>query len=311
MITGLTGLTPANEQFVVSVENLQNQLTTADNQLSSGLRVNVASDAPGEVEDIFQARSDLASVNQTTQNLTNVQAQVNAGDSSLQSAIQLLQNALSLGTQGSGTTVTSAQQGALSTQVQDLLSQLVGLSQTQVNGVYIFSGDQSGSPPSQLDSSSPTGVDQLVTDQATQQIADPTGVTFPISMTAQELFDNSDANGNPTPQNAFAALNNLQLALASGDSASISTALGDVQSASTFLNQQLAFYGTAQNRITSALDLAQKFQLQDQTNLSNLQDTNAPAVALQLTQDSTDLSAAMSAQARMPTTSLFDYLPVG
>jgi len=137
------------------------------------------------------------------------------------------------------------------------------------------------------------------------------GVTFPISMTAQELFDNSDANGNPTPQNAFAALNNLQLALASGDSASISTALGDVQSASTFLNQQLAFYGTAQNRITSALDLAQKFQLQDQTNLSNLQDTNAPAVALQLTQDSTDLSAAMSAQARMPTTSLFDYLPVG
>jgi flagellar hook-associated protein 3 FlgL len=308
MITGLTGLTPANEQFVASVENLQNQLTNADNQLSSGLRVNVASDAPGEVEDIFQARSDLASVNQTTQNLTNVQAQVNAGDSSLQSAIQLLQNALSLGTQGSGTTVTSQQQGALSTQVQDLLSQLVGLSQTQVNGVYIFSGDQSGSPPYQLDPSSSTGVDQLVTDQATQQIADPTGVTFPISMTAQELFDNSDANGNPTPQNA---LNNLQLALASGDSASISTALGDVQSASTYLNQQLAFYGTAQNRITSALDLAQKFQLQDQTNLSNLQDTNAPAVALQLTQDSTDLSAAMSAQARMPTTSLFDYLPVG
>jgi flagellin-like hook-associated protein FlgL len=89
MITGLTGLTPANEQFVASVENLQNQLTNADNQLSSGLRVNVASDAPGEVEDIFQARSDLASVNQTTQNLTNVQAQVNAGDSSLQSAINL------------------------------------------------------------------------------------------------------------------------------------------------------------------------------------------------------------------------------
>lgn len=306
----ITGLTPANEQFVTSVDNLQNQLTNADNQLSTGLRVNVASDAPGEVEDIFQARSDLASVNQVSQNLTNVQSQVNTGDSSLQSAIQLLQNALSLGTEGSGTTVTPQQQGALATQVQDLLSQLVGLSQTQVNGVYIFSGDASGSPPYQLDPASPTGVDQLVTAQATQQIADPTGITFPISMTAQELFDNSDSNGNPTPQNAFAALNNLQLALQSGNSTSISTAIGDVQSASTYLNQQLGFYGTAQNRITSAIDLAQKFQLQDQTNLSNLQDTNVPAVALQLTQDSTDISAAMAAQSRMPTTTLFDYLPL-
>ncbi len=306
----ITGLTPANAQFVTSVENLQNQLTTANNELSSGLRVNVASDAPGEVEDIFQARSDLASVNQVSQNLTDVQAQVNAGDSGLQNAIQLLQNALSLGAEGSGTTVTAEQQGGLATQVQSLLSQLVGVSQTQVNGVYIFSGDASGSPPYQLDPASPTGVDQLVTAQATQQIADPSGITFPISLTAQELFDNSDAAGNPTPQNAFAALNNLQLALQSGNATSISTAISDVQSASTYLNQQLTFYGTAQNRITSALDLAQKFQLQDQTNLSNLQDTNVPAVALQLTQDSTDINAAMAAQARMPTSTLFDYLPV-
>jgi flagellar hook-associated protein 3 FlgL len=306
----IVGLTPANAQFVESVDNLQNQLTNANNQLATGLRVNVASDAPGEVEDIFQARSDLASVNQVSQNLTNVQAQVNAGDSSLQSAIQLLQNALSLGAEGSGSTVTPQQQAALSTQVQDLLSQLVGLSQTQVNGVYIFSGDASGSPPFQLDPTSPTGVDQLVTAQATQEIADPTGITFPISLTGQQLFNNSDVNGNPTPQNAFAALNNLQLALTSGNATSISTAIGDVQSASTYLNQQLGFYGTAQDRITSALDLSQKFQLQDQTNLSNLQDTNVPAVALQLTQDTTDLNAALSAQAHVPTTTLFDFLPV-
>jgi flagellar hook-associated protein 3 FlgL len=239
-----------------------------------------------------------------------VQAQVNAGDSALQSSIQLLQNALSLGTQGSGTTATAQQQGALATQVQDLLSQLVGLSQTQVNGVYIFSGDASGSPPYQLDPTSPTGVDQLVTAQSTQQIADPTGITFPISLTAQQLFDAQDSLGNPTAQNAFAALNNLQLALTSGNQTAISTAVDGIQTASTYLNQQLAFYGTAQNRITSSLDLAQKFQLQDQTNLSNLQDTNVPAVALQLTQDTTDINAALSAQAHIPTNTLFDYLPV-
>lgn len=307
----ITGLSAANQQFVTSVDNLQTQLANTQQQLSTGLRVNQASDAPQELSDIFQARSDLSSVNQVAQNLTNVQAFVNAGDSSVQSAIGLLQNALSLGSQGASTTASPTLQSELATQVQDLLSQLVSLSQTQVNGIYIFSGDQPNSAPYQLDPTSPTGVKQLVTAGATQQIADPTGVTFPVSMTAQQLFDARDASNNPTAQNAFAALNNLQLALQSGNNANITSAIDDVQAASGYLNQQLSFYGTAQNRIQSAINLANKFQLQDQTQLSNLQDADVTSLALQLTQQTTSLNAAMAAEAKRPTSTLFDYLPIG
>ena len=307
----IPSLTAANSQFVASVDNLQSQLSNTQNQLSTGLRVNQASDAPQELGDIFQARSDLSSVNQVAQNLTNAQAVVNAGDSSVQSAVQLLQNALSLGAEGATSTATATQQATLASQVGGLLAQMVGLSQTQVNGVYIFSGDQPGSAPYQLDPTSPTGVKQLVNAPATQQIADPTGVTFPVSMTAQQLFDARDASNNPTPQNVFAALNGLQQALQSGNTANITTALDNVHAASDYLNQQLGFYGTTQNRITSAIDLANKFQLQDQTQLSNLQDANVTALALQLTQLTTSLNAAMAAQAKRPHSTLFDYLPIG
>ena len=307
----IPGLSAANSQFLVSVDNLQTQLGNTQEQLSTGLKVNQASDAPQELSDIFQTRSELAHVNQVSQNLTSVQTLVNTGDSSVQTAVQLLQNALSLGTQGANSTASTSLQTSLATQVQDLLSQLVGLSGTQVNGVYIFSGDQSGSAPYQLDSTSPTGVKQLVNAPSTLQVADPTGLTFPVSLTAQQLFDARDAGNNPTSQNAFAALNNLQLALQSGNNASILSALDGVKSASDYLNQQLSFYGTAQNRITSAIDLANKFQLQDQTQLSNLQDANVTSLALQLTQQTTQLNAAMAAESKRPTTSLFDYLPVG
>ena len=307
----IPGLSSANGQFVTSVDNLQNQLNNTQSQLSTGLRVNQASDAPQELTDIFQVRSDLAHVNQVSQNLSNVQAFVNAGDSSVQSAIQLLENALSLGAQGASTTASATLQGTLATQVGDLLSQLVGLSRAQVNGVYIFSGDQTGSAPYQLDPSSATGVKQLVTAQATQQIADSTGITFPISMTAQQIFDAQDASNNPTPQNAFAALNGLQVALQGGNLANIASALGNVKTASAYLNQQLGFYGTAQKRITSAIDLAKKFQLQDQTQLSNLQDADTAALAIQLNQQTTQLNAAMAAEAKRPRTTLFDYLPLG
>ncbi|HTS47319.1 MAG TPA: hypothetical protein VMH05_05210 [Bryobacteraceae bacterium] len=307
----IPGLSSANVQFVTDVDNLQTQLNNTQNQLATGLRVNQASDDPEALGDIFQSRAELANLNQVSQNLTNAQAFVNAGDSSVQSAIQLMQNALSLGTQGASSSASASTQSSLATQVQSLLSQMVGLSQTQVNGVYIFSGDQSGSVPYQLDPSSATGVQQLVTAPATQQIADPSGLTFPISLTAQQIFDARDASNNPTPQNVFAALNNLQLALQSGNSANLTTAIDDVRSASAYLNQQLSFYGTTQNRITSALDLAQKFQLQDQTQLSNLQDADVTSLALQLTQQSTSLNAAMAAEAKRPTSTLFDYLPIG
>jgi flagellar hook-associated protein 3 FlgL len=262
------------------------------------------------VGDIFEARANLSSVNQTIQNLNAVQAQVNAGDTSVQSAVQLLQNAATLGAQGASSTVSQSQLNSLATQVQGVLSQLVGLSATQVNGVYIFGGDASGSPPYQLDPTSSTGVDQLTTAGATSQIADPTGITFQTSLTAQQVFDAQDSLGNPTSQNAFAAVNSLQLALQSGNQAGISTALDSLQSAGDYLNQQLGFYGAAENRVTSAIDLAQKFQVGDQTQLSNLQDTNAAAVAVQVTQDTTSLDAAMAAQAKKPTTTLFDYLPI-
>ncbi len=306
----ISGLSPSSQQFLTSIDLLQQQMQTVETQLSSGYRVNQDSDAPQEVEDIFQTRAELGQTNQATQNLTTVQAQVNAGDSALQTAIQVLQQASTYATQGATSTTSADQQQQLATQVQSLQSELVGLSRTEVDGVYIFSGDQSGSPAYQLDPSSATGVDQLITTQATQQIADPTGVTFQVAMTAQDLFDNSDANGNPTPQNAFAALQSLQTALQNGDQSGITQALSNVQSASAYLNQQLSFYGAAENRISSALSLAQAFQVQDQTQLSNLQDADVPTDAVELTQLSTSMDAAMAAQARQPVSTLFDYLPL-
>ena len=71
------------------------------------------------------------------------------------------------------------------------------------------------------------------------------------------------------------------------------------------------FMAPHENRISSAIDLAQKFQVQSQTQLSNLQDADIPTVATELTQLTTSLDAAMAAQAKRPVTTLFDYLPRG
>ena len=68
----------------------------------------------------------------------------------------------------------------LAAQVQSLESQLVAIANTEVGGVYVFSGDASSSPPYQVDTSSPTGVDRLITpQQSTLQVAGPSGRDVP------------------------------------------------------------------------------------------------------------------------------------
>ncbi len=308
----ISGLSPSNNQFLASLNVLQNNLSQAEEQLSSGLRVNQASDAPQSIQDIFLSRAALGQANQNAQNLTTIQAQVQAADSAVQSAIQLLNAAVSIGTQGANAGISRAAQQSLASQVQALQAQLVAVSRTEVGGVYVFSGDANGSPPYQVNTSSATGVDQLITpQQSTLQVAGPSGVTFQVSMTAQDLFDQQDSSGNPTANNAFAALNNLVQALQSGNTSSITQAISGLQTAGSYVNDQTGFYGAAENNVTSALNLAQKFQTQDQTQLSGLEDANAATAAVQVTQASTALNAALAAQSHKPKTTLFDYLPIG
>jgi flagellar hook-associated protein 3 FlgL len=307
----INGLNASNNQFLASVNLLQSELNQADEQLASGLKVNQASDAPQSIQDIFETRSELGQANQSVQNLTVIQGQVQAADSAVQSAIQLLNQAVSLGTEGASNYSSQSSLQTLATQVQGLEAQLVAISDTEVGGVYIFGGDASSSQPYQVDTSSPTGVDRLVTpQQSTLQVAGPTGVTFQVSMTAQDLFDQRDINDNPTTNNAFLALNNLTLALQSGNSSNITQAVAALQTAADYVNSQTGFYGAAENNVSSALSLAQKFQVQDQTQLSGLEDADTTALAVETSQDTTALDAAMSAQARKPTSTLFDYLPI-
>ena len=84
-----------------------------------------------------------------------------------------------------------------------------------------------------------------------------------------------------------------------------------LQTASDYLSQQLAFYGSVQDRVANATSVAQKFQLQYQTALSNEKTTDLATAAVDLTQEETGLQAALQAEASMPKTSLFSLIGNG
>ncbi|HEY4361265.1 MAG TPA: hypothetical protein VGN17_09860 [Bryobacteraceae bacterium] len=304
----LNNLSSVGQQFLANLQVLQEQMAQTQAQVSSGVRISKPSDDPSAVGDVLQLESDLGRVNQVTGNLTQVQGQVNTAETALQSATQLLSQADTLGAQGANGSLTAAQRATLGDQVGQILNQLVSVSQTTFAGSYVFSGDQDTSPAYQLDLSNPNGVDRLITAPATRLIQDATGITFAASKTAQDIFDHRTPTDALAPDNVFAAVNSLRVALQNNDQPGITAALGSLKTAETYLGTQLAYYGGVQNQVASALDIANKFQLQDQASLSQEKDTNVAEAAVALTQEQTNLQAALQAQAAMPKTTLFSLL---
>ena len=85
--------------------------------------------------------------------------------------------------------------------------------------------------------------------------------------------------------------------------------MGSVQSASTYLNTQQGFYGAVENRLTSALSQASTQNVSLQTDLSNRQDVDETKAIVEMQQYTVTLQAAIAAEAKMPTTTLFNDLP--
>jgi flagellar hook-associated protein 3 FlgL len=300
MLPSVSGTT---QQYLADLERNQLQLQQAETEISSGLQVQQPSDDPSAIAEIAQTQAAIAQNTQIQSNLGEVTSEANTADSVLQTAVQALENAISLAAQGTGSTATPEAQANLAQQVSVLQQTLIGISQTTVNGRYIFSGDQDTQPAYQLDPSQPNGVQQLLNAPATRVIQSVDGTTIAVAKTASEIFDAPGSN------NVFAAINSLLTALNKNDQTGIAQASDALNSADTYLNGQLAFYGSVEDRLQEATGLAQKFQTQQQGQLSQLQDADIPTVATQLTQLQVEQQASESVEANISQMkNLFSYL---
>lgn len=304
----IQGFDATRDTFLASLAALQKRMAATQDQLSSGVRVNKPSDDPSAVRDIVQFEFSISGVKQTVNNLSSVKGEVDTADAVLQSAGTLIDQARVLGTQGANATQTAAMRSALAPQVQHVLEQLVSLSRTTYQGNYVFSGDQTASPAYAVNASSPNGVDRLLNSPSTRLAQDVNGITFAVSLTAGQIFDHRNPDDSLASDNVFAALHQLQLALSNNDQSGIISALGTLATAQDYMEQLHSFYGATQNRITNSLDVAQQLQIQWETALSQVKDTDIAAATTSLASANLSQQAALQAQAAVRRSSLFDYL---
>jgi flagellar hook-associated protein 3 FlgL len=307
----ISGLDPVAEQFLADLRGSQERTNRAERQISSGLKFHDASDAPDQVSDILTLRAGIARNAQVRSNLEGLRTEVNTAEQAVENAVQLVERARVLASQGATGTQSATTRMQIAQEVRSIYEQLLGLSASQVGGRFIFSGDADQSISYEADAVNPDlggGVTQIGTAQATRLILDPVGSTFTVDHTAEQIFDSQNPDGTPDAGNVFVAVNQLRVALEANDVTGMVNSVATLAVAGDHLNAQLGFYGASQNRIQSATQLSDQIELQFKTELSDKQDADLAEAILEINQGKLQQDASLGARAMFRRTSLFDYL---
>jgi flagellar hook-associated protein 3 FlgL len=299
MLKGIQGQNPI---FLTDLSRIQNRIATANKQITSGYRINQASDDPQSINSILRLQGQIDHLTQTQTNLGVAKAQNESADGALQTATTMLDQLTSIASQGATDTTTSDTRATLADQVKQLTQQLVGIANTSANGQYVFGGDDPNVAPYTFDWVAGTnGVVSNSTSSATTLLDDGAGSTISAGMNAATIFD-SGANS------VFGAAYSLGQALANNDVPGVQNALTSLKSSAKYLSQVSASYGDRANWIAQATDAASSHLSNFQQALASVRETDLPSAITQMTTDQTALQAAISAHANLSTKSLFDYL---
>ena len=299
----ISSLDPSAIAFLNNLNRIGDRMERVQRQLSTGFRVARVSDSPPDISTLLVAKANLDATQQIQANLSRFQVETDAAEQTLSTAVRLFDQVSTLGAEGDTSLQTAAGRLILADQIGSLLQQMAGLAAISTEGRYIFSGDSDQQIPYTVDPAQVNPVSSYLGSGATRRAQHPNGTTFPISLTAQEIFDSPDP-----ATNVFGAILTLRDALLSNDDASIQAAVGALPKVAEHLNRELAFYGATQNRIAEATDFSHTLTTQLHAQISALQDADIAAAALELTQAQTQQQAALTARARLPRSTLFDYL---
>jgi flagellar hook-associated protein 3 FlgL len=311
MLAGLDGFNPT---FLLDLNITQNQIIQTNEQISSGYRVNSASDAPGDIASILNYQNAVAQITQVQTNLQSATTQSTGADTALSSANTLLIQLTSIAAQGITAASSATTNAILAQTVQGIEQQLVGLANTSLEGKFVFGGDDPSTQPYTFNlavaggSTAPGGVTQNNTAASTVTLTDSNGQSIVPTMTAQQIFDSRNADGTLAAGNIFQAAYALGQALQTNNQAGITAANDSLTAASTQLGTATTFYGDTANWIANATTTATDNLTTLQTEVSSLRDTDLAAAATDLATEQTALNAAVAAHGTLTVKSLFDYL---
>jgi len=180
---------------------------TALLQLTTGKRVNVASDDPSAAAREVAISSQSGDCDQFLRSISSISSELQTADSALNSGVTALQRAISLGVEGANGTMSQQDRAALASEVQSISQQMLSVANLSYNGKYVFAGTADSQPPYVA----AAGGIVYQGNDSVNQVEIEAGQTIAVNQPGSQLFSAAGAN-------VFHALSDLATALQSSSS---------------------------------------------------------------------------------------------
>jgi flagellar hook-associated protein 3 FlgL len=231
---------------------------TALEQISTGQSVNQLSDNPSAAAQVVLNHIQTSQDTQYLTNITALQSQGQTIDSTLNSAVAAVNQAIGLGVEGANGTLSNSDRQDIATQLVGIRNQVLGLANTTYQGNYVFAGTATSTQPFALDPTQPDGVKYSGNSGVNSAQISPSQ-TIPINLPGNQIFTNPSGD-------ILGALNGLITSMQ--NNSGIAAANTNLSQAFSQLNNQRVFYGNNLQQLQASRTFlnSDKVQLASQEN---------------------------------------------
>jgi flagellar hook-associated protein 3 FlgL len=287
---------------------LQTDLAKSQAQIAAQKQVLNPSDAPDQSAATLRLKSVLGRQDSYSKSLDTVNTRLNAEDTTLRSANNLIFRVKEISVQAANDTLSSADRQALATELKGLRGALLSLANTQdSNGNYLFSGSRVSQPAFAADSSGQTVYQG---DQTHMKVMVGENQSIPINRSGSDAFVRvvRTTDGISTGISFFQALDDLITGVNRSDQAAMQRGLGEVDSLQEGISLAQASVGTDMKVVEQQVNVVQDTTLSLKTTLSNIEDLDYATAITQMNKQMLALEAAQSSFAKISQLSLFNYI---
>jgi flagellar hook-associated protein 3 FlgL len=276
------------------------RFATAQRQVSSNRRINVASDDPAGAAAVIEHQGTIAGIDAYTAANDAASSRLNVADSVLSDVITKITAAQTTALAAQGSQTTPNQRTALAQQLNGLRDALLNDMNTQFKGTYLFGGTNVTVAPY---TQAPGG-----TVSAYQGNATAAAIEVDATRSVEISFDGGKILQGSDPTDLFNTLSSLATAIGAGDNAAISVGLAGLGRALDRATVAQTAVGNALNTIDSAGAQLASARIDATSRVSKLQDANMAEAITEMTASQNAYSAALGAFATVGRLSLMDYL---
>jgi flagellar hook-associated protein 3 FlgL len=279
---------------LADLQRVQQRLSEAQNQVSSGKRIEKPSDDPLGTARAMRLQSDLDTSSMYRTGVNESQSWLNATDAALSSLNDVVQHVGELTVQAANGSTSGDARKSIQTQIDQLTEEAKSILNQAYDGRYLFSGTKTDTPPYDPNSATPDAY-QGDANPVLRQIGP--GVTVQVNITGDDVLSG-----------LLPALRTLSSDLANNDGTALSHDISTIDDGLKNLADKRAQVGAVTNRVTAAgtrLD-----DISDVTTklLSDTQDADLPKALTDLAMQQNALQSALRGGSTLIQQSLMDFL---